>query len=355
MYDIVIIGAGPAGSILAQKINKKYKTLLIDNKDFKNSKSNIKKCCGGLLAPDAQKILGELGLALPKDILVNPQLFAVRTMDFQNNLERNYQRFYLNFDRHQFDHWLFLQIPKTVEISQNSTFVDYKQEIDHIKIKFQKNNLLKEIKTKILIDASGAGSILRRKLTPNSLPKAYVAIQEWFEQKNNLPYFSAIFDREITDFYSWTIPKNNYLLIGSALEQNQNPQKKFEKLKSKLRKKGFKFNKKIKREGAIIFRPQKPSQIFFGHNNIAFAGEASGLISPSSAEGLSFAIKSSITLADAVNSNPENFLKIYKKNCKKLKTNILFKNLKSPFMYNNFLRKLVIKSGLLSMKNKTQI
>ena len=51
MYDIVIIGAGPAGSTLARQISKSNKKVLII--DAENEKN--KKPCGGLLAPDAQK------------------------------------------------------------------------------------------------------------------------------------------------------------------------------------------------------------------------------------------------------------------------------------------------------------
>ena len=37
--------------------------------------------CGGLLAPDAGGV-GKMGLAVPTDVLVDPQLFLVRTIDF---------------------------------------------------------------------------------------------------------------------------------------------------------------------------------------------------------------------------------------------------------------------------------
>ncbi len=57
MYDIVIVGSGPAGSNLARLIGDKYKVLLIDKRDLENEnpKNHTNKCCGGLLAPDAQK------------------------------------------------------------------------------------------------------------------------------------------------------------------------------------------------------------------------------------------------------------------------------------------------------------
>ncbi len=35
-------------------------------------------CCGGLLAPDAQKMLAKLGLGLPNEVIVGPQMFSVK-------------------------------------------------------------------------------------------------------------------------------------------------------------------------------------------------------------------------------------------------------------------------------------
>ena len=106
MYDIAIIGAGPAGSTLARLIGSKYKILLVDKRPLQDTVdiTLTGKCCGGLLAPDAQQVLGEMGLGLPQSVLVSPQLFVVRTFDLQANLERYYQRFYLNLNREAFDH-----------------------------------------------------------------------------------------------------------------------------------------------------------------------------------------------------------------------------------------------------------
>ena len=47
--------------------------------------------------------------------------------------------------------------------------------------------------------------------------RKYIAIQEWYETEETTPHYYAIFDSQITDFYSWTISKNGKLIIGSAL------------------------------------------------------------------------------------------------------------------------------------------
>jgi len=117
MYDVAIVGAGPAGSTLARLIGHKLRVLLVDQRSPLEPNQKVyqkSKCCGGLLAPDAQKMIAMLGLGLPGDLIVGPQLFTVRTIDLQNLMERYYQRFYINIDRRKFDSWLVSLIPATI-------------------------------------------------------------------------------------------------------------------------------------------------------------------------------------------------------------------------------------------------
>ena len=70
---------------------------------------------GGLLAPDAQKALSKYEITLPKSILVDPQIFSVKTIDLASGLVRHYQRCYINLDRHKLDMWLLSMIRPSVQ------------------------------------------------------------------------------------------------------------------------------------------------------------------------------------------------------------------------------------------------
>lgn len=353
MYDVVIIGAGPAGSNLARLIGKKLKVLIIDKRDMENESpaNHLSKCCGGLLAPDAQKMIAKLGLGMPKDILVDPQLFAVRTIDLTNNLERLYQRFYWNMDRDKFDKWLVSIIPPEVEKKFNAMFKSFIEIPEGYEVQYLCNGESLSVKTKILIGADGGFSKVRNLMNKEgNFPERYIAIQEWFECADKIPYFTAIFDEEITDFYSWIIPKENYLLLGSALRPKENTREKYECLKSKLINLGFNFEHKVKTESAHIYRPREVSQFYVGRGRIAFIGEAAGAISPSSAEGISYALKSSLYLAESLEKGMDGFVERYQKKVRNIKVNLFMKNLKSPAMYQPFVRKLAMKSGLQSIK-----
>ena len=133
MYDIAIIGAGPSGATLARLIGNYYKVLLIDKRDLLGRKTvTSEKCCGGLIAPDAQYMLGKLGLGIPKQVLVGPQLFDVRTIDIQNKIERYYQRHYINIDRGKLDSWLVSLIPSSVDIRCGFIFKSYEKTVQTI-------------------------------------------------------------------------------------------------------------------------------------------------------------------------------------------------------------------------------
>lgn len=351
MHDIVIVGGGPAGATLARLLGNRYNIALLEKRTFERVMPFTgEKSCGGLLDPDAQHMMARFGLGIPKSVILSPQMFAVRTIDITNSVERYYQRHYINIDRTEFDKWLESIMPSSVIRMNGSVFKSYKENDDHVVVFYHQNGKDCEMKTRLLVGADGAFSKVRRQgfgHKPN--PDLYISIQEWYQAAGSQNYYGAIFDEEITDFYSWTIPKEDRLILGTALKTDGNAIAKFGLLKRKLSKYGYDFSKSIQRNGAYLARPTGIGQIYTGNHQIALAGEAAGFISPSSAEGFSYAFKSSLALARALENGIDGFQKHYHKNLNSLMMNIRIKNLKSPAMYNPFLRKLIMKSGIMSV------
>jgi geranylgeranyl reductase len=351
MYDLAIIGAGPAGATLARLVGERCRVLLVDKRPDQGDRAPARKCCGGLLAPDAQSLLSRLGLGLPREVLVAPQIFVVRAIDLPRGLSRYYQRHYLNMDRGRFDAWLLSLASPAVDIRLGCQLAGFTRRKGHFELTFREDDRLRQEQAKILVGADGAFSKVRRLAFPgHPSPPAYIAIQEWVAAAAPLPYFSALFDPEITDFYAWTIPKDDHLLIGAALKPGNEAAGKFVLLKEKLKAYGYRFGEAGRREGAWILRPRRLREILTGGEGIALIGEAAGFISPSSAEGLSYALASALMLAEVLNASLTDFERRYARQTLPLKLNILCKNLKSPFMYNSCLRRLVMRSGLNSLK-----
>ncbi len=348
MYDIVIIGAGPAGSTFARLLPKHLKVLLLDKRNLDEIEPKYNKTCGGLISPDAQGMLAKFDLGVPKDVLVDPQLLSVKVIDVDNDIERFYQRNYINIDRERFDRWLVNIVPQNVEKIFSIKFNKYTDIENGYKIEYFKDKQLKSVEAKMIVGADGANSLLRKILYPNTKIKKYVSIQKWYSQKESINHYVAIFDKGISDYYQWAISKDNCLIVGSATDVNDNdPNNKFKRLENVLKNRGYDLSKEVKKEGSFILRPTKLRDVKTGKDNIFLIGEAAGLVSPSSAEGYSYAFRSAMYLARAVNSN--NIRKNYQKQLFKLKLNLVYKKMKLPAMYNRFIRGFILKTNLLTI------
>ena len=348
MYDIAIIGLGPGGATLARLLNKSFKIIAIDRKE-ESSEEGFMKPCGGLLAPDAQKALARFNLNLPKEVLVDPQIFSVKTIDVTTGKERNYQRLYINLHRHRFDCWLKSLIPDNVEIHNNSICQKIDKSSEGFKISYIEKGEKKTFEAKMLVGADGASSIVRRSFYSDKTIRSYVSIQQWFKEDHSNPFYSCIFDEKATDCYSWSISKDGYFIFGGAYPSKDCRQR-FERQKEVLKTYGFHFGEPIKTEACLVFRPSSWIDFCCGEDILLLIGDAAGFISPSSLEGISSAINSGYYLSSVLNSRCNNPNKSYKAATFKLRLKVFLKLLKCPFMYYPPLRKLVMKSGIGTIK-----
>ncbi len=352
-YDIAVIGAGPAGAVFAKEIAQArpdLKIILVDGQSPDSAKP-----CGGLLAPDAQKLLARFDLVLPKSILEDPQIFAVETIDIDQKIVRYYQRHYLNMDRYAFDSWLLSLVPSHVTICKGRcSEIENSEGLYSILVKH--NDEERQIVAKTVVGADGGGSIVRRTFF-KSMRVQYVAIQQWFENKGQrLPYYSCIFDAKTSDSCSWTIHKGNYVIFGGAFEKKGCRQA-FDTQKSRLEDfLGSSFGEVVKTEACLVSSPRAMKDFCTGKKGVFLLGEAAGFISASSFEGLSSAMLSGKILADAfvAGKTLEEIQKIYKKDTRSLRLKLCLKSVKRALLCTPFTRFLIMKSRIQSIDPYTK-
>lgn len=349
-YDIAIIGLGPAGATLARLLSPTLKVIALDKKQDHGT-AGWQKPCGGLLAEDAQRAFIRFNLNLPLDILTHPQIFSVRTFDLQSGLVRNYQRTYINLDRHKLDLWLKSLIPPHVTVYHDSLCHTLTRTIKGYQIEFSQHQQTYQVTARFVVGADGANSFVRRLLYPNHPLRAYLAIQQWFVEKHPTPFYSCIFDNQNTDCYAWSISKDHYFIFGGAFPRktaNQN----FAALKKRLPA-PFILGEPLKTEKCLVLYPAKFSDFCCGKDEIFLIGEAAGFISASSLEGISYALNSAEILSQILNNLPAQPNKVYQKRTGKLRFKLFTKIVKAKILTTPFLRKLIMKSNIAHIEHIT--
>lgn len=344
--DVLVVGGGVAGCIFALTCPSELDVMVIDKKKC-DSFHGFEKPCGGLLSDDAQKSLAKLGLTLPLSVLVNPQIFAVKTMDANSNLTRFYQRFYINIHRHRFDCWLASLIKDKVTYVNDALVINIQHSEDHSIVTYKTNNQTINVRCTTLVGADGAASIVRKSITDKPI-RQYLAIQEHVKVNDVQAQLSCFFDSSITNSYGWASVKDDSLIYGVALPLDQT-QSRFIKYKEMIKSFNIPIDEVFKKEACLVNCPSSPFQIVDGKNNVVLIGEAAGFVSPSSLEGISYAMDSAILASKSFN-NKTFILKKYQKMTFRLKGKIALKNLKSIVLYTPWIRKLVLLSRIKSIR-----
>lgn len=350
-YDVAVIGGGPAGATFARLCADRRIIVLDQLNSDAVDKNGMKrgKCCGGLLAPDAQRQLALQGLTLPRDILVDPQIFAVRTIDLSSDApERYYQRSYINISRARFDEWLRSFLPADVMVRGAAVQSISRLDQEGYSIIYRKEGRQHSFTARYVVGADGGYSLVRRTFFPDRKIRKYAAVQEWYQAENRSPFYGALFDAELTDCYGWLISKDNYMVLGGAFPP-QEAVRRFEKLRNKLQKRGITFGAPLKREGCMVCRPNSAKPVLTGREGAFLVGEAAGFISPSSLEGISWALESGALLAGAMMGSPKDIHSRYHSATRPMRNRLMGKLLKSPFLYTPLIRRIILRTGVMSL------
>lgn len=292
--DLLIIGAGPAGCSLAKEA-KVMDVIIVDSNTFPREKP-----CSGLLVEESKEILHRWGM--PESVLGEPGELDLRYVDFDNNLDVLQKKALENTDRKKLDYWLLGQADNAKLLEK--TLVSKIEQGNLVKVTTIKDGKENTILAKYVVGADGSTSTTRRLLGFRPAFR-YRTAQHFIKTKSEITDCEFIYWNKLTDWYLWALPKEEDVIeIGGAFHQRTNTEHALEILEKKLGVEG----KIIKKRNWLLSQPKKQEEMYLGNGkNIFLIGEAAGLISPSTGEGISFGLRSGIILAKALASeNPFN-------------------------------------------------
>lgn len=300
-YDVLIIGAGPAGSATAIRFREQNKDIsvgLVDKSIFPRDKA-----CGDGLGPGIIQHLKDLNINIFECSHANqisvaeihgPSNLAFRTslnmMNFQAANGMTIKR--LNFD----DMVRQKALACGVEYIGQSRFcsVHNYDGRNHVTIDDLKAGKQKEITCNLLVGADGASSRVRKSVGIKANPpkRTGIAIRAYAQIPSD--YSDRIilsFEDLIRPGYGWCFPfANGTANVGVGMVVSD-----FKKLKPNLKELLDTYLETLKKRGIIVTNPTMYNTHILPHggrlpslikNRVALVGDAASMINPLSGEGI---------------------------------------------------------------------
>lgn len=307
-YGTIVVGAGPAGILAARHAAERAPVLLIDYRELPRSKS-----CGGMLHELSLETLRPYG-EVPEEIVTTPRTISFRYHDWDRKIRKVTDVEFLNVSRSGFDEWLLGLLPVEVELVQRATLTALEQSSQTVTAAIRVAGEEHVVTADLLIGADGARSKTRRCLDIRD-SASYVTIQDFVRLNGEIePHFDCIYMRTISDdfAYAYVVPKGDVAIIGSVFyPHSKRPHELQERIVATLKERLPQLGELVERESAPALYLRSPDDILPGHGRVLLAGEAGGFMSPTSGEGISYALRTGRDAGIAASGDPAEALGRY--------------------------------------------
>ena len=323
-YDVIIVGAGPAGSNTAisyKHLNPDLNIAIFDKSQFPRDKS-----CGDAIGPgviNALKRFGNEHILKGEPEVVSTTLFGPKNIGIQNyipEVKNKEDSVVYVIPRLDLDNRIF-DLAKSLDVDsyEEYRYLGFDRTKDKkIAVTFKNSDGEEETYlTKILVWADGANSRVRKNLNLNQNTDWHkaIAIRAYIDSPNYLEIFkerSLMFEINVSALrgYAWAFPSKDTLInigIGMPLslfkKENKNINEMLNDFVETLESRGVIVdNIRMEKSYMLPFASSRPK---LAHDQVALVGDAGSMINPMSGEGIFYGMESGFLLAE----NTHNFLK----------------------------------------------
>lgn len=320
MYDVIVIGAGPAGCMAAKRISETgYSVLLVEKMELPREKS----CSGILIGKSMQMVEEEFG-KIPDTVFSHPQINQGIIITNEKGKTFKFESEGYNIWRSSLDHWMSLKAENTgVKLRPLTAAVKFEEKEDHVLVEFMeikdKKSKICQEKARMVIGCDGTTSKTRRNL--RNVPANYITTYQTFSKGTidlDSRFFHAFLDPALSEYDAWFNVKDDFLIIGVGVKNTSLIKTYHSRFVSFLK---SHYNAQIgtceKEEIGMMPEIQAGFQMDLGKGRVLLAGDAAGLLNPMG-EGISSALASGYAAAEAIKNreNPDDILHNYQDNLK---------------------------------------
>jgi len=350
-YDVIIVGAGPAGSSSAKILaDKGYKVAIIEKEKLPRHKH-----CGGCVSIRCSDALKRLNVNIED---IPNQKYQGFIINYKNIIAKSDMNEVMGWGiyREEFDYIITKSALNAGATIINSKVKGYNEIDDKIQVYTDDETF----ETKILFAADGINSTIRKNLgivydkdkLGICLEAEVKTTKEKIEEYENRVNLDLSY---LNKGYVWAFPKKFgdtiNVGIGCYLETSKKSEIDIKKILRQFVKDRGISDKIDNIHGALI--PFGGTVDCFGKNNIILLGDAAGLVSPMSGEGIPYAIDSGILAAESAIEFLENQTHLVESYTKKIsylsdEINNYGISLQKRLFGNDFKRKLMVKMFALN-------
>ena len=285
MYDVVVIGGGPSGATAAEDLARSGHTVALLDREGRI------KPCGGAIPP---RLIADFDI--PDDQLVAKVNTARMISPTGRRVDIPIENGFVGMvDREHFDDFLRARAASAGATRLTGTYqrIERAGETTAVIYRDKASGEERRLETRLVIGADGARSNVARSEVPGGDRIPYViAYHEIIEAPGAVGAYDparcdVVYDGAISpDFYGWVFPHGKSASVGmGSMVKGVDLKKATADLRVAS---GLADCRTIRREGAPI--PLKPLDRWDNGRDVVLAGDAAGVVAPSSGEGIYYAM-----------------------------------------------------------------